>query len=177
MDADRFKAAMRHVAASVCIITTTGSDAERYGCTATAVCSLSAEPASLLCCLNHASNSYQAITDARMFCVNVLAIGHDSLAGWFAANRPGTEKFSIGEWRAGHRGMPVLATAAAAFECILEKVVDAGTHGILIGHVVDVSIAGTEPKSLLYARGGYGHFAAISSSLEAQIGKEGSQSG
>jgi flavin reductase (DIM6/NTAB) family NADH-FMN oxidoreductase RutF len=163
MDALRFKAAMRHVAASVCLVTTTIPGRDRYGCTATAVCSLSADPASLLCCLNHASNSYGAIIEAQAFCVNVLSSEHDALADWFAANRPAGEKFSIGDWRTGCTGAPVLSSAAVAFECTLGKIIDAATHAILIGHVVDISVGGDEPRPLVYVRGEYGLFAPLTS--------------
>jgi flavin reductase (DIM6/NTAB) family NADH-FMN oxidoreductase RutF len=168
MDTVNFKAAMRHVAASVCIITTTTRNRDRYGCTATAVCSLSADPASLLCCLNHASNSYAAIIEARTFCVNVLSAEHDGLADWFATNRPADEKFTIGDWRTGRTGVPVLGRAAAAFECTLGQIIDSGTHAILIGQVVEISVGGIEPRPLVYARGEYGQFAPLAAAQRAE---------
>jgi flavin reductase (DIM6/NTAB) family NADH-FMN oxidoreductase RutF len=168
MDAMSFKAAMRHVAASVCLITTTTRDGDRYGCTATAVCSLSADPASLLCCLNHASHSYAAITEARTFCVNVLSAEHDALADWFATNRPADVKFSMGDWRTGCTGVPVLGRAAVSFECTLGQIIDSGTHAILIGQVIDISIGGIEPRPLVYVRGEYGQFAPLAAAQRVE---------
>ncbi|MBV8805987.1 MAG: flavin reductase, partial [Sinobacteraceae bacterium] len=50
VDPLQFKAGMRRLAAAVCLITSTTSAGEKVGLTATAVCSVSAEPPTLLCC-------------------------------------------------------------------------------------------------------------------------------
>ena len=51
IDAAAFKKGMRHLAASVTLITTRYGDL-RGGLTATAVCSVSAEPPQILVCVN-----------------------------------------------------------------------------------------------------------------------------
>ncbi len=156
---DAFKAGMRRLAASVCLITTLNADGTRNGLTATAVCSLSASPPTLLCCLNRASNSFAAIQAAKMFAVNLLSTDDRAIAGHFATSLAGDDKFGLGVWTALKTGAPVLASAIAAFDCRLINVVETGTHGILIGEVqaLELSPAGAMP--LLYVDGGYGAFA------------------
>lgn len=157
--ADRFKQGMRQLGASVCIITTRQADGARAGLTATAVCSLSAEPASLLCCLNLASNSFAAIQRAGVFAVNVLSAADEAVARHFST-APAAEKFARGEWTTLDTGAPVLASALASFDCRLERVVEAGSHAILIGDVRDLQIAADPGPALLYAQGLYGRFDA-----------------
>ncbi len=159
VEAQLFKAGMRRLAASVCLITTLNEDGSRNGLTATAVCSLSAAPPSLLCCLNRSSNSFQAIERAGLFGVNVLSHDDRAIADHFASSRPGEDKFSVGDWRALSTGAPVLASAIAYFDCRLVNIVAVATHGILVGEVTDLHISDASVKPLLFVDGGYGGFA------------------
>ena len=57
VDPAAFKKGMRHLAASVTLITTRHRD-RRGGLTATAVCSVSAEPPQLLICVNKSASAH-----------------------------------------------------------------------------------------------------------------------
>ena len=160
MDGTSFKEGMRRLAASVCLITTAKADGVQNGLTATAVCSLSADPPMLLCCLNRASHSFGAVAQAQVFCVNVLSEVDAGVAHHFSGERPAAEKFQAGDWRVGVTGAPVLASALASFDCHLDQVVEAGTHAILLGRVAEVGLAEDGGRPLLYAQGGYGRFTA-----------------
>jgi flavin reductase (DIM6/NTAB) family NADH-FMN oxidoreductase RutF len=160
LDPAQFKAAMRRLAASVCLITTSRPEGARNGLTATAVCSLSASPPTLLSCLNKTSYTFAAIAESGVFCVNVLSEADAEVAHHFAGQRPAAEKFGIGDWRTAATGAPLLASALVAFDCEVAQVVEAGTHGILIGAVREVRLGPGEARPLLYADGGYGRFTA-----------------
>ena len=151
---------MRRLAASVCLITTLNEDGSRNGLTATAVCSLSASPPTLLCCLNRSSNSFAAIEKAGLFAVNVLSTDDRAIADHFATSLAGSDKFGLGEWTTLDTGAPVLASAIAAFDCKLVNVVAVGTHGVLIGEVQALALHPEGVKPLLYVDGAYGAFAA-----------------
>src|SRR6218665_3876124 len=71
-----FKAAMRHLAGAVSVITTGRGD-QRTGFTATSVSSFSMEPPAMLVCLNRTSSSWPVLQEHQGFCINVLA--HDQL--------------------------------------------------------------------------------------------------
>jgi flavin reductase (DIM6/NTAB) family NADH-FMN oxidoreductase RutF len=160
VDPQRFKEGMRRLGASVCLITTRRPDGERFGLTATAVCSLSAAPPTLLCCLNTSSRSFEAVSSAGVFCVNVLSEADAGVAHHFASgDRPVAEKFQAGRWREGPTGAPMLETAIAAFDCTLEQAVEVGTHAIMIGRVGEIGL-GASAQPLLYVQGGYGRFTA-----------------
>jgi flavin reductase (DIM6/NTAB) family NADH-FMN oxidoreductase RutF len=158
VDPGDFKQGMRRLGASVCIITTCKPDGARNGLTATAVCSLSADPPMLLACLNRSSNTYAPIVEAGVFAVNVLSLQDAAIADRFAGTLPGPEKFEHGEWEKCATGAPILSSALATFDCVLEQVVEAGTHGILLGAVRHVTLGHSSRAPLLYAQGAYGRF-------------------
>ena len=156
---EAFRSGMRRLAASVCLITTLNEDGTRNGLTATAVCSLSASPPTLLCCLNLSSNSFAAIDRAGVFAVNVLTTADQPIANRFSTALAGADKFTHGDWITLETGAPVLASALAAFDCKLISVVEVATHAILVGEVQGLKLHDSGVDPLLYVDGGYGAFA------------------
>ncbi len=151
--ADVFKLAMRRLAAGVTIITTC-HDGERCGLTATAVCSLSADPPQLLVCVNRSARAHDVIRRGANLCVNLLARRHKALAGYFAGGRKGEERFRSGKWTTLKTNAPVLDDALASFDCVVRETMESSTHTIFIGQVVDVRLR-AEGHPLLYAGGAY----------------------
>ncbi len=152
LEADAFKAVMRKLAATVTVVTVQG-EGGRNGLTATAVCSVSAEPPQLLCCINRGASSLEDIRRAGVFAVNILKPAHRELAERFAREPSGETRFAVGNWATGPAGAPVLADATAWFECRLVDLIEAGSHAIAIGLVTD---GGRDDGSqLIYAEGAY----------------------
>jgi flavin reductase (DIM6/NTAB) family NADH-FMN oxidoreductase RutF len=145
---------MRRLAASVTIVTT-GSAPHRFGLTATAVTSVSADPPTLLACINRDSDSFGPILHHRRFAVNLLDPVHVALAGRFGGLFPesGEPRFAEGRWVAGEHDVPVLEDALASFECALETVHDGASHGILVGRVLKAA-ARDSGSPLLWLDGG-----------------------
>ena len=161
MDLDTFKLGMRRLAAGVCLITTICADGSRRGMTATAVCSVSASPPTLLCCINRSNSTYDAIRSSGIFAVNILSLEDRPLADLFARPVPPEEKFASGLWQRQDNGAPLLDSALAAFDCRVSQDVAIGTHGILFGEIQAVQVRTTEAKPLLYVHGAYGAFASF----------------
>ena len=130
-------AGMRRLAAGVSIVTASGGGL-RAGLTATSVCSLTAEPPTLLACVHGEADAHALILTSGRFAVNLLKPEHQDLSDHFGGrdDSHGPERFSLGAWIEGVTGLPVLADAAAVFECRLIERVTASTHSILIGEVV-----------------------------------------
>jgi len=154
IDATAFKKGMRHLAASVTLITTRHRG-QRGGLTATAVCSVSADPPQLLVCVNKTASAHDPIGEAGLFCVNILAPAHRKIAERFAGmdGVEGDERFrDMGAWRELTTGAPVLEGCPVSFDCKLVTRVSAGTHTIYIGEIIDLTLdANATP--LLYADG------------------------
>ncbi len=156
IDAAAFKKGMRHLAASVTLITTRHRDL-RGGLTATAVCSVSADPPQLLVCVNKTASAHDPIAESGFFCVNILAPAHRKIAERFAGmdGVEGDERFhDMGKWSTLTTGSPVLKGCPVSFDCKLVTEVSAGTHTIYIGEIVDLTLdANATP--LLYADGAF----------------------
>ena len=140
VDGAAYREAMARLAGAVHLVTTDGPGG-RAGFTATAVCSVSDTPPTLLVCINRDSSAYPAFSRNGRLCVNLLAAGHEALAEAFG-RRPLAERFSEGVWGEGLGGGPVLDGALAAFDCRIVHRVTAGTHDVLFGEVEALSGGG-----------------------------------
>ena len=133
-----FKRAMRQLAGGVAIIAA-GTGECRRGLTATAVCSLSANPAKLLVCVNRSAEAHDVIAETRCFSVNILSQEQQAVAERFAAfdGSKGAIRFQGDAWSVLSTGAPVLRSAIAALDCELDLAVPTDTHTVYIGCVVD----------------------------------------
>jgi flavin reductase len=148
VDKATFRDGMARLGVSVNVVTTMAGG-RRHGFTASAVCSVSDAPPTLLVCINRASSCFPAFQSARHFCVNTLMPGHEDISNAFGGKTPMAERFSLGEWRQGLTGVPVLADASVSFECELANAVDEATHRIFFGRVVDMR-ENDERATLIY---------------------------
>lgn len=153
---ERFLEAMRQLAAGVTLVTTRLHD-RRAGLTATAVCSVSAEPPQLLVCVNRLADAHDLIAKSGVLAVNVLAKEQHRLAERFsgALGARGEARFDDGAWTSLVTGAPVLEGSLASFDCRVAQAIPAATHTIFVGRIEAVAVrAHLEP--LIYVEGTYG---------------------
>lgn len=151
--ARQFLTAMSSLAATVCVVAASTPGGERYGITATAVCSLSTEPPQLVACLNRSSSIAKALGGTGWFSVNILAGSQESVAGTFAGRtgKKGSDRFDSGAWTQHTTGAPVLAGAAAVCVCHVSNTLLQHSHAVVIGRVLDVILPERqEPSPLMY---------------------------
>ncbi|MGD0196856.1 MAG: flavin reductase family protein [Solirubrobacteraceae bacterium] len=159
IDAGTFQRVMGSFPAGVAVVTTRDADLRPCGLTTTALASVSLDPPLLLVCVDLASRTLPALLHARTFAVNVLEVGHSSLARHFASKVD--DKFAELAWTDGASGLPILREHCVAWaECQLRTELEAGDHVILIGEVVD-GWAAQDGQSLIYFQRGFGRFAAL----------------
>ncbi|MHC2155955.1 flavin reductase (DIM6/NTAB) family NADH-FMN oxidoreductase RutF [Bradyrhizobium diazoefficiens] len=82
-----YRDAMACLGAAVNIVTTDGS-AGRAGFTASAICSVTDDPPTLLVCINRGSSAYSSVTRNEVVCVNVLSARHEPLSRLFGGKVP-----------------------------------------------------------------------------------------
>ena len=151
VDADAFRRAMRKVPSAVTVVTAEHRG-RRRGLTATAVCSVSADPPQVLACVNKGGRAHCCIAEAHAFGINYLADSQMPIA--LAFSRPvddPDERFHPGDWTTGAEGIPLLRDALVSFACRVVQSVDCGTHTIFIGEILD--IRQQDQRSLLYKSG------------------------
>jgi flavin reductase len=155
VDGKMFREGMSSFAAAVSVVTTDGP-AGKAGFTATAVCSVSDAPPTLLVCLNRKSGSGPILQTNQVFCVNTLSGADEPVADVFAG-RTGAVKdarFVTGTWSALMTGAPVLDTALAAFDCRVVEIRTVGSHNVIFGVVVDVRLNAAN-QALVYHNRAY----------------------
>ncbi|MDH6266087.1 flavin reductase [Rhizobium sp. SG_E_25_P2] len=144
-----FRDAMSRVCAPVNVITTNGP-AGRGGFTATAMCSVTDEPPTLLVCMNGKSAQSGLFLENRRFCVNVLANDHQELAGYFAGKQADmSARYAAANWVDMPSGSQALADAMVSFDCHLVEAKLVGTHNIFIGQVIGIR-SRPDGEALLY---------------------------
>lgn len=150
-----FRDAMARVAAAVHIVTTDGP-AGRFGFTASAVCSVTDDPPTLLVCLNRASDLHLAFQENGVFCVSTLAADHRELSDMFAKHTgtPMQERFDLPIWQKLKTGAPALRDALACFDCRISDVKEVGTHFVFFGEVTDTRLPHRD-SALLYLHRSY----------------------
>ncbi len=162
-DAAQFKLGMRNLAGAVSIITSS-NDGKLYGMTATAVCSASADPPTVLVCVNRGTTTHEAIDKSTVFCVNVLRHEDRELSslfsGAYGSEMRGEARFRQGSWTRLATGSPVLLNALVAFDCRIASKLVHGTHTIFLGEVAQLQI-GRKGKPLLYSDGQYAKLASL----------------
>lgn len=149
--AQGFRRAMRRVAATVSIVTA----APRVGMAATSVTSLSLEPPALLVCVARTATLHPRLAAiGTPFCVNVLAGSHGDLSMAFGGRRTQDERFQLGAWRDDVRGVPYLDDAQCNLFCVVDAMMDYGTHTIVVGRAEAVRLHG-DVDPLIYGDGRY----------------------
>jgi flavin reductase (DIM6/NTAB) family NADH-FMN oxidoreductase RutF len=153
VEAPAFREAMARLGAAVHVVTTAGPGG-KTGFTATAVCSVSDMPATLLVCLNRRSNSAPVLSENGVFCINTLGAGESELADIFAG-RSGVhleERFTIGEWTTLKTGSPVLTSAVVAFDCQTIETKAVASHNVVFGVVQAVRLGPAGPALVYHDR-------------------------
>ena len=155
---EQFRSAMRRLTATVSVISVARAG-ERHGMTATAVTSVSAEPPSLLVCINRRGRLYPMLDGCGRFCVNVLHAQQSEVSRIFAEAHS-TERFARGDWGADDYGTPYLRDAQVAIFCRKSTVVPYGSHAVFFGDVEEVRTR-ADIAPLLYQNGDYGTCAPL----------------
>ena len=148
-----FRDAMSRLGAAVHVVTSAGPGG-KTGFTATAVCSVSDQPATLLVCLNRRAKSAPLLAQNGVFCVNTLGAAEEKLADMFAG-RSGVhldERFNVGEWTTLKTGSPVLASAVIAFDCRTIEIKAVASHNVVFGAVEAVRLGPGGPALVYHDR-------------------------
>jgi flavin reductase len=154
---DDFRGVMRRYPTGVTIVTTV-LEGKLKGFTANAFSSVSADPPTVLICVNRKARSHPFIAQAGRFCVNVLGLEQRELAERFATGEG--DPFETAAYRVETTGSPILDGVLGYFDCELAEEHSAGTHTIFLGSVV--ACGSRDGAPLGYFNGGYRDFGCSS---------------
>lgn len=157
IEASDFKNAMALLSTAVNVVTTAGQSGV-HGFTASAVCSVTDTPPTLLVCMNQSSRSHIHFVDHKVLSVNVLGAQHERISNAFASKLCSEKRFQQGSWTTLKTGSPVLEDALVSFDCEIEDIQQVGTHSIFMCRVVAIKQAqhqGNDQESLVYFNRAY----------------------
>lgn len=148
-----FRNAMAHLGAAVNILTTDGP-AGRVGLTATAVCSVTDAPPTLLVCINRSSSGHPFFKGNGRLCVNVLAADQEEIGKHFAGMTELTmeERFKLHGWTTGADQQPRLTDALAVLEGKIVDIHEIGTHSIMFVELDYIGAAEKGDALVYYSR-------------------------
>ena len=161
VEAQLYRDAMRQHAGAVTIIAV-GPPGGRTGLTATAMCSVTDSPPTILICVNRNASAHDLIARHGAFSANVLADGQQELAMRFAgkAGLAGEQRFSEAEWTTRATGAPVLKGALASLDCEVVATHAHETHTIYLGRVCAAEVR-ADAAPLVYFRGSFSGVAKV----------------
>ena len=144
-----FREGMSRLGAAVNLITSDGP-AGKHGLVASAVCSVTDSPPTLLVCVNRNSFVHDKFLQNGNLCVNVLAAGHEELSRVFARYVEGVDRYSYGQWMTLETNAPVLTDANVAFDCRIGSVLEQGSHSVMFCEIKAVHLPETVNRGLVY---------------------------
>jgi GntR family transcriptional regulator, transcriptional repressor for pyruvate dehydrogenase complex len=151
--AGMMRQAFRRYASGVMLLTYVDEEGHAFGMTATSVCSVSADPPTILACVNRAARTHQEIVRKKRFAISLLSHAQRQVSEFCAT--PGSMKRLPDEWLTTLESkVPVIRDALGSVQCQLTQTLNAGSHTVLLGSVVDVEL-GPEGNPLLYFGGAY----------------------
>lgn len=160
IEAADFRNAMSLLTSAVNVVTTVGVSGA-HGFTASAVCSVTDTPPTLLVCMNQASRSHAHFIDNKILTVNVLAAEHEHISNAFASSKFSSEqRFELGLWTELETGAPVLKDALVSFDCEIDQIQSIGTHSIFMCRVVAIQQSQQE-QGLVYFNRAYHHVGEV----------------
>lgn len=153
IEATDFRNAMSSLTSAVSVVTTAGMS-DRHGFTASAVCSVTDTPPTLLVCMNKSSRSHTHFVENKILTVNVLGAQHEHISNVFASKLSSEERFQHGVWTELETGAPVLEDALVNFDCEIDEIQEVGTHTIFICRIVAIQQS-EQDQSLVYFNRAY----------------------
>ena len=127
---------------AVTVITTDGP-AGLAGFTASAVCSVSDSPPTVLVCMNRSSFAHRFFTDNGRLCVNVLRAAQQPLSALFSNREVAMdERFARCAWQPLASGAPALDEALVNLDGRIVATHEAGTHSIFIVELQRIRVPG-----------------------------------
>ncbi|MEX3760615.1 flavin reductase [Paraburkholderia phenoliruptrix] len=141
---------MAHLGAAVNVITTAGAHG-RCSITASAVCSVTDTPPTLLDCLNRSSAMPAVFDGNRQVWINVLPANLESVARHFAGMTELSmeERFQLPIWDEGNHGVPVLRGALASLQGTIVEAKDVGSHAVMFVETTEIRVR-SDGDSLIY---------------------------
>lgn len=148
-----FRSTMQYLCGAVAVISTE-HEGRDVGMTATAVCSISDTPPTVMVCVNKGASIHQPLSETGNYTVSVLNESEIGLAQKFSSKDENVRRDRLRHFT-GRSGGRYLAGALAVLHCNVVREVDCGTHTAFFAEVADSRVEESNTGPLLYFRQRY----------------------
>lgn len=131
------RSALRTLIRPVAVVTAERNGV-RHAMAATAFCEVSMAPPSMLVCINRSNATYATVAEGADIGLNLLSETQEAVSRHCGGGAAQDAKFEVGNWLLEPGKPPRLADSCAAMVLRPTRLVDQGTHAVVIGEVVDV---------------------------------------
>ncbi len=150
-----FRDGMALLAGAVSVVTTDGPRG-RAGFTASAVCSVTDQPPTILVCMNRASFAHGYFVENGVLCVNVLSAAQEHHSRLFSdRNMTMAQRFSAVPWQALDTGAPALEGALVSMDSTIVQTHEVGTHSIFYAQLRRIRVLEEAGAGLVYFNRAY----------------------
>ncbi|MBT00193.1 MAG: 4-hydroxyphenylacetate 3-monooxygenase, reductase component [Oceanospirillaceae bacterium] len=148
-----YRNAMAQLAGAVNVVTSRG-EGGTCGLTATAVCSVSDSPATVLVCINRDSAVNAVIRGNGRLCVNVCSADQQEISCHFAGMTELTmeQRFELDAWDQGVLEQPLLRGALANLEGRITDIAEVGSHSVFYVEVDNIRVNDGQDALLYFNR-------------------------
>lgn len=152
-------------ATGVTVVTAVRPDGHPVGITANSFTSVSLDPPLVLWCIARASPSVPAFATGSAFAITILAEREKDVALHFASRS--AAKFANASGADSTHAPVVPGNHLCRFDCVVEALVEAGDHYVVLGRVLEIDRKDGEP--LAFHGGKFGRFLSEKHAAELDL--------
>jgi flavin reductase (DIM6/NTAB) family NADH-FMN oxidoreductase RutF len=145
-----FRGAMQYFCGAVTVISTE-HEGHDFGMTATAVCSISDTPPTVMVCINKTASIHQPLSETGRYTISILNESNIGVARIFSSKDENMRRERLNHFT-GRNGRRHIRSALAILHCTVVREVDCGTHTALFAEVDESCVYASEARPLLYFR-------------------------
>ena len=150
-----FRNILKGLVYPVCVASCKGSDLTNHAITVSSVTSVSFEPASLLVCINSDSSMSNAIDEEVKLNISFLHSSQKNIAELCSNPASKIRRFDNSYWDFDLNANPYIKDAQGVAFCFIDKIINHGTHQVLILNLENVLTKEAAPSPLLYGNQSY----------------------
>ena len=150
-----FRAVLKRLVYPVCIVSLKDSNETNHAITVSSVTSVSFDPASLLVCINSSSSIASALKENMKINISFLNSSQKDLADLCSNPAKKEKRFHDRYWELDSDLNPYVKHAQGTAFCILSKIINHGTHKVILLNLEDIKLNEGEINPLLYGNQHY----------------------
>ena len=144
VQAHHFKEALARLASGLAIVTCWREEGPQ-GILVSSITGLSVDPPRFLFCVRREASAHDALASARLCGVSILSADDEAEALSFIDPSLRSLRFKSPRWRIAPSHPPVLDSGLSTAICLVDRVIDAGAHSILIVTAQSLGVRHGEP--------------------------------